>query len=339
MVSSTIKDIAAAIGVSASTVSRALAGSSLVNRETRARILRVARELGYTPNLMAQGMVRGSSRLVGCLVQEFANPAFVPMLRAAEDVLRAQGFITVAAESRQEPALESEALRRFQMIHAAGAVVAPVDAAAPHLADLARSGFPLVMVGARHPALDCVTADDERAGYLAGQHLIRLGHRRIGTVLSGQSGNLPEQLRLKGLVAAVREAGLRVHPHWAYAAGPGVEGGRRSGAILCRSTDRPTAVLAQDDALAMGLIRAVHAAGLRVPGDLAVIGHGDALLAGGFEVPLTTVSLPRELMGQHAARMLLDRLAGRGRPERGLAQLDPHLVVRQSCGGARSAAG
>jgi DNA-binding LacI/PurR family transcriptional regulator len=328
----TIKEIAQRLGLNPSSVSRALSGSDQVSEETRQRVMQVARELNYSPNLMAQSLVGAAHNLIGCMVLEFTNPFYIPMLRAIEDIAGEQDYIIFLSESRRQIEMEKDVIERYRRVRAAGVIVMPVLAELMHLQALEDEGTPVVVVGRDLSGFDSLNVDNDRSGYLVGQHLVSLGHRYVGFVYSGEAYNTPEQTRLAGLRRALGQAGVELE---LFEVGNNrLDGGERAAQDWLTQQRRPTAVFGSNDLLAMGFVHEARNAGVSVPHDVAVIGHDDIPFADLFAVPLTTIAFPKYEMGQIAMRVLLNRIETEEHHEPENMVLEPELIVRQSCGAA-----
>lgn len=330
----TIKDIAAIVGVAPSTVSRALSGSEEISDETRARVLEIAEELDYTPNLLAQNLVRARNNIIGVLILEFANSFFVPVIEAVEDVAEDLGYVTMISQSRRALEIEKRIVRRFRMVQVGGMIVTPVLQDITHLLEMKERGTPVVVVGRDCEQLDTITIHNRLGGRMVADHFIETGHRRFGAVISGESFNEPEQSRLGGLREALTGAGLSWDEVWSFDAGTAdPSGGRRAAEAWSALSERPTAVFCTTDRLAIGFVNGALDAGLQVPDDVAVVGFDDIPLAECLRVPLTTVAYPKYETGELAVRRLIELIDDpeqMQRPERVL--LEPRLIVRESSG-------
>jgi LacI family transcriptional regulator len=329
----TLKDVAAAAGVHVSTASRTLNPITrhLVAGNVALRVERAAQKLDYRPDLVAASLRTGRSRLIGVLVPDIADPVFSPILGGITESLLAAGYSTVIADvgsnqDRQIELIEGLVARRVD-----GLVLATVsrkDAVVDHCL---RRGLPAVLVNRTEsqPRLATVASDDAGGMKLAVDHLVALGHRRIGHVAGPQHVSTGF-LRRRGFEAAVRKHGfaaadIAVEVASAYSR---VEGERVAGALLDARGDL-TAIVAANDLLALGVYDALHARKLRCPADISVVGHNDMPLVDMVSPPLTTVRISHREMGEEAARMMLEELAGRGHRERAV-MLTPTLIVRSS---------
>ena len=327
----TIKEIARRLGVNPSTVSRALAGKPNVSKYTRQRVLEMARQLNYIPNLWAQNLVGAVSNWIGCLVLDLSNPFYVPLVRAMEDIAEQNGYIIFLGESRRQLQAEKTIIERFRRIKAAGVIVSPVLVDLSHLQRLQEENVPLVIVGRTVPGFDSVNVDNFRSGYLVGQYLSRLGHRKIAFIHSGDPYNTPERERLTGLKAALTEMKISLDKEIVVGNNE-IKGGELGAQKWMDTPNRPSAVFCSNDMLAMGFITQATRQGTLVPEDVSVVGHDNVPFAGMFRIPLTTVTFSTDKMGEKAMEILLPRMRGEnGCNSPQTILLEPEIVMRSSC--------
>jgi len=335
----TIKDIAARCDVHPSTVSRALspAMKHLVAADVANRIQAAANALGYRLNMAAKGLRTGRSGLIGVLAPDIADPGFPPVLSGIADHLHAQGYATIVADVGTEGS-EQDLVDRLIAHGIDGLVLATVmldDAIVTHCLD---GALPVVLVnrldrGARLPS---VAGDDEGGMRLAVDHLVALGHKRIGHVAGPQEISTGARRRA-GFEASLGNVGVAsrnnvpVETASAYTRAAGHEAALR---LLARRT-RPTAIVAANDLLALGIYDALAARGLVCPDDVSVVGHNDMPFVDMVSPPLTTVRIAQREMGEAAARLLLDRIADPAAAREHLV-LPPTLIVRGSTAPPRS---
>ena len=305
-----IKDVAASVGVSTATVSRALRGLPRVSDETRVRVLKAAAELDYVASPSAAGLATGQTRAVGVIVPFVTRWFYGSVIQGAEELLREAGYDLLLYNLGGDQAARDRVFRGHLLRKRVDAVLVlsltPTDA---EVASLARLDRPVAAVGATVNGWASVGIDDVATARIAMRHLIGLGHRRIGYV----GGSLEEQLdfaapldRLTGYRDAMVEAALPIDPCWEVVGDFTVRGGLAATRLLLEADPRPTAVFAASDEMAVGAVHAVREAGLRVPEDVSVIGIDDHEMAEFFE--LTTVAQPVHEQGRLAATLLLQAL-------------------------------
>lgn len=298
----TIKDVAARVGVSVSTVSRAFTMPDLVQEATRAKVLEVAREMGYQPNRAARGLVTSKTGNVGLVVPDLANPFFAAVLKGAEIRAREADYLVFLANTEENPRTEEDLIRAMAkqvdgMVLASSRMTdAQLEQFLPHT--------PTVLLNRRVPGSPAVLMDSGDGVRQAVEHLAALGHRRIA-YLAGPRNSWSNRDRRRGLRAATRAFGVH-----AVELGPFVplfEAGLQA-ADLALAAD-VTAVLAFNDLMALGVLNRLAQRGVAVPADLSVVGFDNIAMSAMTTPPLTTVEMPTQLAGRVAVDLLLERLA------------------------------
>lgn len=335
----TLDVVAARAGVSAATVSRVVNRRPGVAATTRDRVQQALRELGYRPTGMVDLKARGGpAGMVGLFVPDLLNPVFPAFAQAIESRLASRGRSALLCTTDSSGLREEEYARILVEKGVEGMVFVSADMTDtshphPHYSVLHELGMPMVFVNGRVAGLGVpsVETDEAEAARLAVEHLASLGHRRLALV-TGPPRYQPSRDKRAGFSAATEAVGL---PRGEVAVGDwGVEGGRTAMTRLLRADPRPTAVICGSDLMAIGALEAAAEAGLRVPGDLSVVGYDNTLLARHCDPPLTTVSQRIERMADTAVNLLLDAIAHHdGSATRETEYLfRPELVVRGSTG-------
>lgn len=342
MATASIKEVARRAGVSVGTVSNVMNRPELVSPATRQRVQDAIAELGFVRNESARQLRAGRSRTVGLVVLDVANPFFTDVARGAEELVAASGNLVMLCNSAEDTAREHRYLDLLEEQRVQGVLIAPVETNDPRLDRLVARGIPVVLVdrASGRPDRCSVAVDDVLGGRTAADHLIERGHRRIA-FLGGPMSLRQVQERYDGAAAACAEA--EGSPELAlFDSGElTLEGGRTAGEKIAALPDRirPTAVFCGNDLVALGLLQAMTGRGLRVPADIAIVGYDDIDYAAGAAVPLTSVSQPRELMGQRAAELLLEEIQAESAHTHRQLLFSPQLVVRASSAAARRTAG
>jgi LacI family transcriptional regulator len=326
-----LRDVAAAASVHVATASRALDSQTAhpVSPETRARVKRVAEELGYRHHMMARGLRRGFSSTVGVVVADLGNPYTAPVLRGLQNRLEGADYMALVTETRDDSQVLERAVGHLLARQVDGLVILAVRAG-----DLGRvlewdTRVPVVLAvrGLPGSGVPAVTHDDLGGGRLAATHLAELGHRRV-VQLPGPLDVQSFKDRLDGFAETATSLGLEASAV-APASRPVFEEGRRLMGLALEGGDLATAVFAHNDAMAMGAVRALRDAGLACPGDVSVIGYNDVPMADCFDPPLTTIRLNGGEIGRQAAEAVLAVI--HGLPVPGSGQPEPaELVVRAS---------
>ncbi|MFF8381822.1 LacI family DNA-binding transcriptional regulator [Streptomyces sp. NPDC015661] len=328
-----IKDVAREAGVSVGTVSNVINRPDQVSDETRRQVQGAISRLGYVRSEYARQLRAGSSRIMALLVLDMGNPFFVDLARGAERTARAAGLGVMVCNSDQDPREEADYLSLFAQQRVRGVLITPADPSGAGLGEFRRHGIPVVLVDRVAAGTDAcsVSVDDVVGGSLAVRHLTAAGHRSIAYV-SGPAHLQQIRDRREGALLALAEAGL---PADALQEIPAerldVAAGRDAGARLLGPAARPTAVFCANDLLALGVLQALYAAGVRVPDDMALVGYDDIEFAAAATVPLTSVRRPALTIGSLAADLLLQETGENARLHRHEhVILQPELVVRQS---------
>ncbi|MFY0406441.1 LacI family DNA-binding transcriptional regulator [Solicola sp. PLA-1-18] len=330
-----VKDVAAAAGVSLGTVSNVLNRPDRVSDATRERVEGAMADLGFVRNETARQLRAGSSRTLAYVMLDAGNPFFTDVAAAMGDAAEAADLSLFLCNTSNDPQREAAYLGRLEQQRVQGVMVTPVDPAHPLISELPRRGTPVVIVDrTREAETHCsVAVDDVLGGELAAQHLLDAGHRRIGFV-GGPAVLGQVRDRIAGVRRAVDRAGLSPSAvHEVVTAALTVDEGRlaldRIAAVP--RAERPTAVVCANDLLALGLLQRCAGLGVDVPSDLAIVGYDDIDFAAAAVVPLTSVRQPRHLIGSTAAALVIDE-ADNDDHRHEHVQLLPELVVRASTG-------
>jgi LacI family transcriptional regulator len=326
----TIRQIADLAGVSIATVSRVLNGRNDVSPETRDLVTRVIRENGYTANRSARGLSGGRSGLVGVLVPLVYPAYFSGMLAGAAEALSELDLQIVLSPTGGEHDREVSVLDRLHGVTDGSLMILPEESN-EELTRLLDGGYRFVVLDPLMPLderIPSVSAAHTSGADQAMQHLLALGHRRIAHI-TGPRGWVATEDRRRGYYAALASAGILPEPALEIDSIPEIVPGREAAARLLALPDRPTAIFAFNDNIAIGVMKAARARGLRIPEDLSIVGFDDIEHATIVSPELTTVRQPLAEMGRTAVS-LLNRLLERQRFETLHVELATRLVVRDS---------
>jgi len=332
-----IKDIAQAANVTPGTVSRALRDSPRVNPETKKRIQRLADEMGYTPDAQARSLVMGRTQTIGVVVTTLTDPFVGTIVQTIESAAYEQGYTVILASSNDMPEREIEAVQMLQSRRVDGVIVTSSRVGSLYQGHLDRLRVPVVLINSLvHHAggsTYSISVDNHHGGYLATNHLLEKGHRRIAYISApvDRSDNAERQ---RGYRDALAEAGIEATPSLIVQGTGRAGGGQRALPMLLSLDSVPSAVFCYNDITAIGLMSAAQDAGLSVPGDLAVVGFDDIAFARLAHPSLTTIAQPVDKLGRGAIEMVLTRLSDDGRSEETVsdAQVCGRLIVRASSG-------
>jgi len=329
----TIKDVARQAGVSVGTASQALRGSPAVREATRRRVLVVAKRLRYQPSALARGLVTRRTHTVGLLISDIANPFFIRAVRAVEDVAQENGYNVILCNTDEDPAKETQYLRVLMEKRVDGIILATTGASRRAVREIRWRRIPLVLFDRELPgvATNVVKVDGILGGRLATQHLLDLGHRRIG-IIHGPRDRSTGAERLEGYLAALRVANVRPAAELIHEGNFKQDSGHRLTRALLEMSRPPTALFCTNNLMTVGALRALREANVRIPDDLSLVGYDDMEWWTLTHPPLTTVGQPVYDLGREAMRLLLMQIGQEKvrRPQR--VVLKPELILRDSCG-------
>lgn len=326
----TIKDIAKELGISPSTVSRALSDSSLVNAKTKRAILRVAERLGYQRNELARALVMGSSGAVGLLVPDITNPFFSDVARGVGEIADGIGAGVILCNTNERIDRELNYIRLMRRKRVDGLVLCSTTIEAPCLNELTQARIPFILVSRLSDQRNApfVITDDHAGARLAVEHLVDLGHKSIGFI-GGPENVQASRDRMEAYLGVLAVNGLETLPDWRSYAGFTQAAGREAAQRMLALPNRPTAIFAANDVTALGVLEVAEGAGLLIPSDLSLVGYDDISYASLPRIQLTTVAQPAVEMGQIAANWLFEAIEN---PEIASLHrtLTPRLVVRST---------
>lgn len=329
------KDIAKKTGLSINTVSLALKNSPRVKKETRDLVQKLAQEMDYIPNSLARGLVQQDSKTIGVILKEFHTPILVQVTKEIERILNEKGYAMILMTTGGNVEREKEAIDILLSRQVNGILIYPVEFGDyQKIEQLRRREFPVVMMsysGAQSPPADAVYVDRKLGAYRAVEHLIRLGHEKIAFIHGYNDVGIN---KMQGYVDALKDYKISLDSRFlestqsvSYA-----EGFNAIGKVYDKVT--PTAVFCSTDYLALGVLSWCRKHGVRVPQDLAVIGHDDTEPAKFAEVPLTCMSYLTEEEAQIATDALFRLMKQRTGEQQPIQNtpIEPKLTIRESCG-------
>ncbi len=329
----TIYDVAKEAGVSTATVSKVLSGQPYVSAKTRARVMATVERLQFVPNVAARGLAGARTYIIGVVVSYepeylFADPHLLRILQGATEVATAHDCALLLSPARSQEDRLSAYQRLLGQQYVDGALI-DGSLGSEGLSLLRGRGYPVVAIGHSHQA-SCVHSDDRGGARIITEHLIGLGHRRIGLISGPISDQLVTQARYAGHREAMEAASLPFDEerlvYGTFRSTSGFEGAEK----LMAATEAPTALFAFNDRMAFGAIRWLRAQGLRVPEDVSVVGFDDIPNAATFDPPLTTIRQLSLEQGRQAATLLFEQIQGNAPNERQEVALPTELVLRHS---------
>ncbi|HLI88468.1 MAG TPA: LacI family DNA-binding transcriptional regulator [Ktedonobacteraceae bacterium] len=328
MPKTTIYDVAKLAGVSATTVSKVLNGTGRISKATRLRVESVVAELQYTPSIIASALKKNQTFNIGLLIPDITNPFYGELARTIEDEALHQNYSVLICSTDNAPERERKQLELLIRKHLDGIIVATAERSDnTEPAKLLERGISVVFIDRVIPnsPYPIVATDHYRGSYLAAEHLIQLGHRRIAILL--EPLYLQASLeRLQGFAAALKAYAIPFDNSLVYSGGFGAEAGYELARQVLSGATLPTAIFAATDLLAIGALRKLREEGIAVPEQVSLVGYDDIQMARMVSPPLTTIAQPIAALSKQAIALLLS-----GRPQTASTTLlPPALIVRSS---------
>lgn len=326
----TIYDIAKTADVGKSTVANVLAGKGKVSEATRQRVLRCAQELGYRPNMVARNLSQHKTLTIALVLPTIANPFYPEIIEAVENIMREHEYQTLFCNTHGDFALGRQQMERLMSRWVDGYIIM---GSSMDIADVTRyfqQGHHIVLCDwqENESPLGIPQADVDfyRAGQLAAEHLLTLGHRHMAIIVDE-----PQQtLRMEGFQSILQTAGIPLPDRLIQLGDSLLESGFIAAKKLLALEERPTAIFATTDWMALGAMEAVLDEGLRVPQDISIIGLDDIVVSAHLHPPLTTIAIPKSQLAKEATELLLNQINGNGNEDmHELRLVEPYLIVRQ----------
>ena len=334
----TIKDIARMANVSHTTVSRALNNKSRIRNETKEKILSMARTLNYQPNFIARSLVMKRTKTLGLVITTIANPFYTELALGIEATARGLGYNIILCFTHSDLSIEKQYVDMLRSKGVDGIIFTSAHMEDPNIIELAEEGFPIILVNRRtyHPLVkekvDYVGVDNILGGFLAVEHLIRLGHQRIG-MIGGSSESSVGLERLEGGKNALVAYNLDQRDDYFFEGDFLKESGYQGGKRFLKMAEPPTAIFATNDYMALGAYQAIVEEGLRIPEDIALIGFNDIEFTAMKGIELTTIGQKKYEMGALAVKILVEKIeGGESEPSTKEILLKPELIIRKTCG-------
>ncbi|NLM10812.1 MAG: LacI family transcriptional regulator [Clostridiaceae bacterium] len=326
----TIKDIAKVAGVSYATVSRALNDHPDINEKTKKKIKKIAKQMGYTPNAVARGLVKKNTNMIALLIPDISNPFYPEVARGVEDIARKNGYCVFLCNTNWDEQNEHKYLNILKERRVDGIIIAPVTIDTYHYVSKEKADVPVVYIGNRidDSSSSFVVIDDFKAGYIATEYLVKLGHRNIAFI-GGHDRTTSHLDRINGYKRALTEHKLETDINIIKDYSFKKESGYLIFLEMVKNRRVPTAIVAENDIIALGIMEAAEKHGYEVPRDISIIGIDDIEFGSLSKINLTTVAQPKFEIGQKSAGILLDLISGSIESKQVI--LEPFLIVRGTC--------
>ncbi len=318
--------------MSIATVSATINATAYVSPELQARVRQAITEVGYHPDGIARSLKKRSTQTLGLIISDITNPFFTALVRGIEDAANARGHAVMLCNTDERLDKERAYLELLRSRRVDGLIMAPAGAVEDYHRSFVGANTTLVFIDRKIPtvAADAVVVDNVGGARQAVEHLLGLGHRRIGAIIGLPQISTTHE-RIHGYRQALEAAGVTVDPALMRDGHSRLEGGYRAALALLGLPRPPTAIFATNNLMAIGLMRAVAERGLSCPDDLSVVCFDDFEWASVFHPRLTTVAQPTYEMGAKAVELLFGRLDGTVTGEPREVVLAPTLLVRDSC--------
>ena len=329
----TIEDVARRAGVSRATVSRVLNNNTRVDETLRLRVLEAVQALGYEPNHVARRLRARSSTVIGLIISDIQNPYFISVIRGVEDTAYANHMSIVLCNSDEDVAKQQLYLQVMQSEHVAGLIIVPASSQDnAGLARLKQVGIPIILLDRMVNDLnvDGIKVDNVRGAYEAVNHLIELGHKKIGIITGFQHVTTGRE-RYLGYCEALTDAGLSVNKALVRYGDFKTESGYRLTRELLESSTPPDALFIANNLMTLGAMRALRELAINIPEDMPLVGFDDMPWSGELYSSLTAVSQPTYELGQEAVHLLMRRISQPDASYRTII-LQTRLMVRESSG-------
>jgi len=328
-----MREIAKIAGVSHMTVSRALYNDPRIREETKKRILDLADKLNYRPVARARPFASRKSNLIGLVVSDISNPFCAELARGIEDKAHEEGYNVIFCSTDNKPERMESYVHLMMDAGVDAFIFASTRLREPVVEKLIDERFPLVLVNRKLRGETCnyVVLNNMKGAYEITEHLINLGYRKIA-IITGPSNFFTGLERLKGYQQALKDHGIEFDDNYVIQGYFTREMGYKGTKELLTMEERPEAIFAGNDYVAMGVIDAVEELGLRIPEEIALVGFDDTAFASNQRIRLTTVSQRTYEMGNLGVQILIDYIERKETDYTHRVVLEPRLVIRESCG-------
>lgn len=328
---STIRDVARVAGVSTATVSRVINAPEAVSKATRERVRRAMQVCRYKYNALARGFVTKRSHTLGLIIPTITNPIFAESTRGAQDLANEKGYQVILANSDYEYDKESELIDVLRERQVEGLLITTTNLGGEVLQTLLAEGFPFVLLYStiRKGPMSAVGVDNYSGGYLATEHLVKLGHRRIAMLAGGFSFSDRSHHRWFGYKKCLAANGITYDPALVKQGPYTLAGGKEAIKLLLSSENPPTAIFCSNDYMALGAMQGAKESGIAIPENLSVVGFDDMAISSFISPGLTTIRQPAYEMGRLGTELLLENI-GKTVTKPTHNMLETSLIIRET---------
>jgi DNA-binding LacI/PurR family transcriptional regulator len=326
----TIKEIAAKARVSIATVSRTLNEDPRVSEGTRRRILKVAKNLEYSPNILARSFAQKKSKLIGLILPEISDEFFTEIIKGVDEIAFSQRFYTIVASSHKYESLKEEILTFIRNGLLAGLILLVSNLDQKLLSNLSNSHLPIVLInsGNKNKKFDRISIDDYQGAFAMTSYLIKNEHYDYLAHISGPIENDDALLRRQGFIDACKKYKVKYLIEKGYFSR---ESGYESCKKLINRSNRPQIIFAGNDMMAIGCYDFIKESNLKIPDDIGIVGFDDIFVAQYLNPPLTTVQVNIEEVGRRAAELLVNKIHSSNGTPASIVNIPTNLIIRKSC--------
>lgn len=329
-----IKELAARLNISVTTVSRVLNGKAKQYRikdETAKKIKKAAEELNYAPNQFARSLKLDKSETIGVIVPDISNPFFAEIFKHIERGFKQLGYAVFVGDSNDNTEHEIELIKHFLARKVDGLVVAPVGISSSHLLEIYTAGVPIILIDRcfKNVDLPAITSNNYEGAREASIELLKNGHRHIA-LIQGLSESQPNTDRVKGFIQAMNEWNVPPKHYTIVGDSFSIDNGFHQTKQLIHSSNPPTAIFALSNLIALGVLKALSISGLRIPDDISLLSFDEQAYSAFLNTPMTTIEQNKEEMGDRAVKLLIDQINGQKMSEGLIEQIDTKIHLRQS---------
>lgn len=330
----TIKELAEALGISVTTVSRVLNGKAKpyrISKDTQKKVVQAAKEANYVPNKLARSLKLDKTETIGLIIPDIANPFFAEIAKSIESEARKKGYSIILCDSMDNIQTEEKLLRLLQAQKVDGVIVAPVGTKEQHLLQAHRSGLPVIVIDRffKDSELPYITSDNYKGAYDAICHLIEMGHKEIACI-QGIHNSLPNIERVNGYKKALDDHKIKRNEHFILGDSFSEENGYESGKRLLARKRPPTAIFALSNLISLGVLEAASEAGKKIPTDFSLISFDEQPYSSYLATPMTTIDQQKKEMGGKAVDYIVNRLSKKRFRTPYTLRLSTKLIKRSS---------
>lgn len=329
----TIREVAREAGVSVATVSRAIRNEGSIRPETKRKVLEAVRKLNYHVDMGARSIVKKQTKSIGLCICNICNPFYPPFVRGVENAINKFGYSLILCNTDEDPRKEEAYLKVMLEKRVDSLIIAPTWRTCDYLREFERRNVPIVVVDrkAEDISSDTVCVDNVHGAFMAVEHLIKLGHKRIGMIVGPKMISTTQE-RVQGYLEALRKYDLEKDESLMVDGDSAIEGGIKAMEDLLKLKSPPTAVFCYNNVVTLGGLISLKKLNKKIPKDIAIVGFDEVDWAEVADPPLTVISQPTYAIGATAGQLVMQRLLNEGPKSKQKIILKTELVIRKSCG-------